>query len=412
MIVVVFVSGGVLMLHLPLRTVKFVQNEFEKKLIGYKVDTFHINEMEKVLLIENSLALYVGKYISDMPVCLNAKDIYEWTKNNSYMDMPVIGGTYFCLHIEELTYNTIGFKYNHSKLMGELEVETGIHSLSLDIIYSKFKGYTRLYWCPEVETLAERIDKEMPALKLKERYKIWPGIVYYFIVLELEDIEGNIEYGVIYTNQKPHSHIVSKAHKWIKYGFEIGDMRTDRMKIVDAFKSWKGSKRQWILENKLGYFYFEKEFREKEDVWKHADEILEMAYQNSFTEEERNNYKRPINKWKSEEIVYNLIKKLYKDYKVIYQHRPFYLRNPNGGQMSYDVYISGIDVAIEYQGKQHFEPVEFFGGEDSYAKTIERDQLKRELSKQNNVKLVYINHWDVITPQLVRSRIEDSINSC
>ena len=71
------------------------------------------------------------------------------------------------------------------------------------------------------------------------------------------------------------------------------------------------------------------------------------------------------------------------------------------------MYISELKVAIEYQGKQHFEPVVFFGGEESYKKTVERDKIKQELSRKNGVKMVYINYWEEITPQLIRERVEE-----
>ena len=63
-----------------------------------------------------------------------------------------------------------------------------------------------------------------------------------------------------------------------------------------------------------------------------------------------------------------MCKKIFKNNKVIYQHRPFFLKSDIGGQMSYDVFISGFNIAIEYQGKQHFEPIDYFGGEEAFKK--------------------------------------------
>ena len=73
--------------------------------------------------------------------------------------------------------------------------------------------------------------------------------------------------------------------------------------------------------------------------------------------------------------------------------------------MSYDVFISGLNVAIEYQGKQHFEPVEFFGGNEAFESLQARDKLKAKLSAENGIKLVYINCWEEITPDLVIERV-------
>lgn len=75
--------------------------------------------------------------------------------------------------------------------------------------------------------------------------------------------------------------------------------------------------------------------------------------------------------------------------------------------MSYDVFISGLNIAIEYQGKQHFEPVEYFGGEEAYINTLKRDKEKLELSIKNNIKLIYINYWEDISPKLIREKIQD-----
>ena len=57
--------------------------------------------------------------------------------------------------------------------------------------------------------------------------------------------------------------------------------------------------------------------------------------------------------------------------------------------MSYDVFIISKNTAIEYQGKQHFEPVEFFGGQEHFQKQVIRDKLKQELSAKNKIKLIY-----------------------
>ena len=65
-----------------------------------------------------------------------------------------------------------------------------------------------------------------------------------------------------------------------------------------------------------------------------------------------------------------------------------------------------MKVAIEYQGKQHFEPVDFFGGEEAFEKGKIRDEEKRKLSIEHGIKLVYINFDEVITTELIKSRVE------
>lgn len=56
---------------------------------------------------------------------------------------------------------------------------------------------------------------------------------------------------------------------------------------------------------------------------------------------------------------------------------------------SLDIYIPSLKTAIEYQGRQHFMPVEKFGGEIEFEKTIKRDIEKYNQCKNNGVRLLY-----------------------
>ena len=104
------------------------------------------------------------------------------------------------------------------------------------------------------------------------------------------------------------------------------------------------------------------------------------------------------------------IKKIFNEYEVIQQFKPYFLY-VNKGQLSFDAYIPKLKIAFEYQGKQHYEPIEYFGGEESFKKQQYRDKIKKEISKKNNVKLIYVNYWEDITIELITKKlIENNIN--
>jgi hypothetical protein len=393
--------------HLPLKTVNFILNKFEKELEKYSIEIFVIDKLQKCIVIEDSLVLFVGIIESQSPLCANYEEKYASTKDNQYMDFPNYNTTHYELYIEELTYNTLGFKHNHSRFIRELEAHTNIDFLGLIIEYKKFTGYTRPYWSPDIETLAEQIDKKIPNLRLRERYESWDGVEYNFIIMKMNNKTDGCRYAVAYSTLKPHSYILAKGKEWIKKGIHGGEFRDGG--FISAFNSWKGTKRQFRLENYFEYFYLQKTFREKDEVWRYADKVLEQANKGDFKNVQYAGYTRPKNKWKSEELVYNIVKKHYKQHNVIYQHRPFFLKTDIGGQMSYDIYISGLNIAIEYQGKQHFEPVEFFGGEQNFKNTVKRDMLKKELSIEQKVKLIYVYYWENISPELIIAKINDAL---
>lgn len=65
------------------------------------------------------------------------------------------------------------------------------------------------------------------------------------------------------------------------------------------------------------------------------------------------------------------------------------------GRQSIDVYVPSINVAFEYQGQQHYHPVELIGGEEGLLATQTRDQVKRSRLKKNGVRLI---EWHYSVP--------------
>jgi len=83
----------------------------------------------------------------------------------------------------------------------------------------------------------------------------------------------------------------------------------------------------------------------------------------------------------SNQETYEPLRKSYPD--TLYQYRPEWL-----GRQSLYLYIPSLQTAIEYQGIQHYLPVEFFGGEDALDKRQELDRQKKALCNENAVRLI------------------------
>lgn len=63
-----------------------------------------------------------------------------------------------------------------------------------------------------------------------------------------------------------------------------------------------------------------------------------------------------------------------------------------------DFYLPGRNIAIECQGKQHFAPVDLFGGEAFFNKTLERDRIKYELCKDHGIRVLYFSNAAIDYP--------------
>lgn len=84
--------------------------------------------------------------------------------------------------------------------------------------------------------------------------------------------------------------------------------------------------------------------------------------------------------WATQALLFTLVRELEPGAKREYS--PSWLH-----PQRFDVYVPQLKLAIEYQGAQHYEPIEFFGGEEALRKRQELDRRKRTLSARHRVNL-------------------------
>lgn len=63
--------------------------------------------------------------------------------------------------------------------------------------------------------------------------------------------------------------------------------------------------------------------------------------------------------------------------------------------LRFDFYLPDYNLCIEYDGRQHYEPVELFGGEEGFLKTKNRDKIKNKFCLDNNIKLFRISYTEI-----------------
>jgi hypothetical protein len=64
--------------------------------------------------------------------------------------------------------------------------------------------------------------------------------------------------------------------------------------------------------------------------------------------------------------------------------------------LPFDFYLPENNTIIEFDGRQHFESFEFFGGYEKFLITKKHDQIKNDYCKNNNIKLIRITYKDNI----------------
>lgn len=67
----------------------------------------------------------------------------------------------------------------------------------------------------------------------------------------------------------------------------------------------------------------------------------------------------------------------------------------NTNPLPFDFFLGETNTAIEFDGIQHFEPVEVFGGEKGLRKTQENDKIKDKYCTENNITLIRIPYTEI-----------------
>ena len=72
----------------------------------------------------------------------------------------------------------------------------------------------------------------------------------------------------------------------------------------------------------------------------------------------------------------------------------------NKKKLPFDFYLPYYNACIEYDGLQHFQPVEYFGGEDGFKKRQYNDLIKTNYCKLNSIQLLRIKYNQDVETEL------------
>lgn len=89
---------------------------------------------------------------------------------------------------------------------------------------------------------------------------------------------------------------------------------------------------------------------------------------------------------KGEIFISDLLTKLNIEFEVQFIYYNCRHINP----LKFDFYLPKYNLIIEYDGSQHFEIYEFFGGKDAFEQTQLRDKIKNEYCLKNKINLLRI----------------------
>lgn len=74
--------------------------------------------------------------------------------------------------------------------------------------------------------------------------------------------------------------------------------------------------------------------------------------------------------------------------------------------LPFDFYLPEYNLCIEYDGIQHFKPIEYFGGEKAYLDLKKRDKIKNEFCKKHNIYLLRISYKQKNIEKIIEKHVQ------
>lgn len=109
--------------------------------------------------------------------------------------------------------------------------------------------------------------------------------------------------------------------------------------------------------------------------------------------------------WINEEATVRIVSDLLCERALKQWTSDWLVNDATGSKMYVDGYFPKHSIAVEHQGRQHYEPVDFFGGEESFQELKRRDELKRQLLEEHGVAVLYIR-YDEVDREKIESKLK------
>lgn len=93
-------------------------------------------------------------------------------------------------------------------------------------------------------------------------------------------------------------------------------------------------------------------------------------------------------------IMENKICEILEKLNIKYHRQKIFNNCKNISYLPFDFYLPDYNICIEYNGKQHYEAIKWFGGENTLFYIQNNDRIKKKFCLEQNIKLIEISYED------------------
>lgn len=167
----------------------------------------------------------------------------------------------------------------------------------------------------------------------------------------------------------------------------------DILEIAELCPSKTSLEIQRLKENNNAELLIIKLREQNRKIWN----IIENEVRRKF------GHKKVGEAWSSETILFYIIQTIFSKLTILRHYRPSFLKG-----LEIDIFISDLKIGIEYQGIQHFKPVDYWGGAEALKKLKQRDIQKKAICEKEGIKLIYFYHDEGLSNELVIQKLKSN----
>jgi len=104
-----------------------------------------------------------------------------------------------------------------------------------------------------------------------------------------------------------------------------------------------------------------------------------------------------------------ILKEILEDLNIFFETQYKFFDCKDKQRLPFDFYLSDYNCCIEYDGKQHFENIPYWGGEQGFKERQKKDNIKNQYCKDNNIYLIRIPYTDynILNEEYIMERLNN-----